>query len=1242
MNGCYEFWDDVFNEINEKYVAEASEMLYRHSYEEIEFHEIIVDKRSLKPSLLRTVMSIAAAVMLLIGGGFLISKLFGSAEIPVLPSEGTGKYDTVSVIYSQDGKTADITLTTDSTDRGKAERLIELLENAELKETELVPVNHEETYYEISLCLDGNVIKRIRLEYCYDHYKVEDNVHCFYITDDKTYEISEEVYNSVGEILSDHISLAFAVPKSGNYYLDGDPARGVYITVDSDAMTIALNGRNALDFIREEERLLAGEEVISDKTAERAQKKYNDYAESEFELNYADITLYIISLKGKDCVYHYNGGDTIMLYGREFLQYGKTEQLKFEGSYRIGEIRFTEVSEIDILGINSVSASFENEETATEYFKDFTGCNGIERIGGSVIGGYKSDIGKSCWNSLYETNGSAREANLYFDNGYGGELLISAAEYGNTSHLRIYDKQKSLIFSDENIVYSELKTPDGGTVKLKIGGINCKGSDSESGYYLIAEWTDKNNISYSVTGRKCTLWDFLNTVIAVVCDVDGVSDVVNGYTELCTDLSSYTMDMNIFYNSFRGIWSNGEAELDIGWNDNVFNFYENECIGFYEDELGAYMAGEYGLWFIPSDESERMYHYNVSLYNDEPVIASDYESFYTKKATGDVNGYEGEYGYLGLQELCSYMEISFDDLYNLEITDENGVVWERTPSKFGISIDGAYVSKRERHEIILHLNMVNKGQYASGEAPEIKFFSFRFIDAGPGFRMTDEHYPYDPTILLHEAYPSGNTREAFREAEEYSEYGCYMVISADFYPLSDGTYYAVRTAGTNQAQWVNRRDIYYYNGTDYLLITDSLTGIMGRIEVVQDNDRLYVLSGIHHEDDSKDFILSCFVGSEQTASVTLDKGYHYFHHLLAEGDRVVCLFETDASSGKYVKYHIYFEDPYNPVVVSVEDTNEHDGMTDLTQEPVYGYAVLTNAADTAVSDALRKAEGEISYVYTNPIPEISGRITVENTALRAESAMIVTDADGSGFKYGAGYVPRIMIKPDYSPDYSEKEGEQIAVGYIENGIAINLYRGILPPEGITMNYFGTNNEVSFYIVNLSENNLLNIRRAVIADITAELEETEEILSEDFHNESVYLLEKYDGIFISDATERTEGEAAFEILKEEIGVSDVIYPIAEKYRSEGVYYGKYYCPAEEGGFIYSMTDGIVEDTGYEVQLGRYVIVRIAENKYILYAHLKEYYVNEGVEIKKGYIIGTVGNSGMTSEHALEIKAISLGS
>ncbi|MBQ8613492.1 MAG: hypothetical protein IJ416_04690 [Ruminiclostridium sp.] len=594
------------------------------------------------------------------------------------------------------------------------------------------------------------------------------------------------------------------------------------------------------------------------------------------------------------------------------------KQLNVERESALGNIYFTEVTAVENEFFGS-AVTFGSRSAAAEYFAELTGCEGIGRISGSVASDYIFNEGGKDEYGAYiiysNSNGDILAVSAAKPNTSPSEMFSTVSDMGRENYKVPMLDGKVLAFpennSDEKI--STFPKPDTAEQKAKVGGVQYDGK-----YYYIAEW-ENDGLVFSVTGSNCTGNDFLDTVSAVISDVDGLSHIMNDYVRLEVDQSKYTMDMSVFYTYFRGVWCNEDEEIDIGWNDNIFGYGSNRLIGFYKDKYGFYMLGGEGLWFMPADDTESIYFYITSqLFTDSPR-ASNYEKHYKKVRNAPPVGTAGEYGCLGMHELCHSLGYDYESLFDFSITDSDGGVWHRIPD-FSLDWGKMYVSTRNNLEAVIHLKMI------SGE--EEKYFSCHLVSDGETCVMTDEHYPFDISVITHEGLPTDLSAAAM--ADEKSDPMQAAEITTLFYPLSDGNYYAVRSVGCIQNQWISNREIFYHDGSGYKLLSDKAKAIMGVLHTVCQDDRLYIA----HTDGDEYFYyyITCFSGGEMASVYHIGKEISFadFAWIFQFGvkDKVLT-YEVSNSPDDYERLRecLDYTDPYNPVVISSETVDMSEAET---------------------------------------------------------------------------------------------------------------------------------------------------------------------------------------------------------------------------------------------------------------------------------------------------------------------------
>ena len=63
--------------------------------------------------------------------------------------------------------------------------------------------------------------------------------------------------------------------------------------------------------------------------------------------------------------------------------------------------------------------------------------------------------------------------------------------------------------------------------------------------------------------------------------------------------------------------------------------------------------------------------------------------------------------------------------------------------------------------------------------------------------------------------------------------------------------------------------------------------------------------------------------------------------------------------------------------------------------------------------------------------------------------------------------------------------------------------------------------------------------------------------------------------------------------------------------------------------YAAYNGVVVTNSFKFDNGNYIVIKTDDNKYLMYAHLSEKFVNEGQRVTKGQIIGIIGRTGFAT-------------
>lgn len=1094
MSRNNEFWDKVFDGLEAKYVNETTDEINRNLGDEGKLVEIIVEKPSKKRFNWRTPAALAAAAVLIVGGVSLVGRL-SEIDTPSTVAENTTGYVSASV-YKGEHRYLEANLSDNDETTAKVIELIKLIDSIELHATDYVPLNYEADYYTLVLNKPDGESDVIKLDECY---KNGFEPYYFLTKNGIAHEITETDYNAVYAYLEALSEKMFPVYTDGNYYLNDN----TYITIDSDEKTIALKGSEAYAFVSEQELSLAGETELNGELEKMVNERYEllsgdskyeiylreDAASSSKGIWDSALEMFQIESDRQLMLYDYeirleNDGYTepvfcysaahspsILLYGYEFRK-NEAVSIELERDYPHAEIAFSETRNVSYLGINGITSAFKNESDAHDFYNKLTGNGGIERIGAAAASGMVFD--SATYNDSEDNLYGKKYIKLSYKNDANGLMNIIVSEDGDKKYGGIITMpcDEGLTFAGISGVETEerlsyIRAYDGTELEARIGGARY-----ENEYYYLAQW-EKGGLYYCVSTGGVSNTDFLDALSALICNTDSFGDIVADYVEIPYDESLYTFDFSIFYNYFRGIWSKNTEmasdnedsvvavvddiipeEINIGWNDNLFSYNENDLKGFYTDQYGAYMMGEAGVWYVPENDKKLMRFYPEAADTDIAYVE------YSKTGTGDVNGFTGMYGWLGFIEVCTNYGIDHTSFFGIEVTDVYGKKWVRNADRFSYFPDVA-VSVRNSEELELLIRMDAVG------SDENSYISFCFTDNGNGFEMSNEHYPYDVSVLSADGLStelSQSVAERVRERAEEIE-GYRLVIESEFYPCTDGSYYAVRLMGGNQQQWLSDLEVFYNDGSGYKLISDKYTTFMGSVRCAFENDRLYfAYADSHNYMDERNLFVDCIENGTVASTFPLE---------LKEGDGAiitissnenvltVCCEFFDGETEKKVMT-IDYTDPYNPILLATHFPVSTAAA--IPQEPIEGYTHISEVGKHAYPNKITLSN---MSTPTDGMYEVAAA-NAEKIAYNNGEMIMLSLSEGKGFTFSTADRPYIGIIPDYSADYSDSTGELVEVGYIKNGFAFELFSGKVPPEGLSLEFAPPeDNEYYFYVLNCS-------------------------------------------------------------------------------------------------------------------------------------------------------------------------------
>ncbi len=297
---------------------------------------------------------------------------------------------------------------------------------------------------------------------------------------------------------------------------------------------------------------------------------------------------------------------------------------------------------------------------------------------------------------------------------------------------------------------------------------------------------------------------------------------------------------DVIFADFFGDWSSDTDTVSFNLYSDMFG-YDERCYS-YKDEAGSYLMSEGRLWFIPASDRSTM-HYFEDMHG-ENFRSGRADRIYTRNGSPQgFYGGDGEMGWIGvLDMLYNAGRADVDKLFDLEVTDMSGNVWVRNPDT---SIDWGGVYSAYIYDVNENLSYFIKMQSKSNP-DKFAYVSFLFYggitDTGE-LRYADQHYSFDVSVMDTKLLSTDFASQA-KETAESEKYGMF-VVEPHFYPMENGTYYAVRMMGNNQAQWLVDGELFYNDGSGYRLVrrVDSCSFAVS-------GDYLFELFNMYYEDYS--------------------------------------------------------------------------------------------------------------------------------------------------------------------------------------------------------------------------------------------------------------------------------------------------------------------------------------------------------------------------------------------------------
>lgn len=384
--------------------------------------------------------------------------------------------------------------------------------------------------------------------------------------------------------------------------------------------------------------------------------------------------------------------------------------------------------------------------------------------------------------------------------------------------------------------------------------------------------------------REYFLIDFENLTVTHknLFPLDTSDEVISGR------IMDFDTNSDIFETIFYGSWQSQYGDRNeilkyTYYSDSGYHYY---CGLIAEDESGYYMQTDYyggeAVLYVAKDNTDYMYIYIGSL-GDNTVRSSYNGVFKRTDKPEDYGGKDltiaGELSQRGIMKLYELTGFSADNLTPRSITADDGSVW--------LNSLGMYIKSITDNEICFSVPyyLDKEGTELIGVESTIRLFYLTAERNGDEWAITSTSM-YDPQLET----PEGNPTEYVKEVQELTarvnanilESGAgapsNFAITVDYYPTSDGHYYAHRRLGNDMALNLDYNEYYYYDGTGYRYLGST----RGYHQPFLHDDKFYFTVKEIMQDDNSNITMPHIVKFNnndavlyETLPIDADAYYHY-------------------------------------------------------------------------------------------------------------------------------------------------------------------------------------------------------------------------------------------------------------------------------------------------------------------------------------------------------------------------------
>lgn len=530
--------------------------------------------------------------------------------------------------------------------------------------------------------------------------------------------------------------------------------------------------------------------------------------------------------------------------------------------------------------VTSVAQKIDGEWQMTErYLSDFYGRSINDVLAETVYGDF------SIFTSYHIDEGAVSDAKLYITTRDDTDTKLSEAQITNPKMTNGAVQLPVHIYENFTIATGEQELNSGDLAIVRIpyeqnGEIRysytlynttpegklvlIEGAFPDSAHSRWMPDIENNTISFlSDEGVDIYKIDFSTNTMALV---DYIPEITDDYT-LDTAISKADPGLEGFGVGAMmfGWWGNSDTRICISnYSKDMFD-YDDPCLGWYTDDNGVYMLGRingaYQLWYMPGSSARDSYV--LFRYDDvtegEVIKLSDYDECY-QRLNDNSSPYTdyGENGYIGMMEYCAKRDIKVNEL-KLEITDDSGTRWARVHSDLQIEW-GYFIETNVNGERAVQMKFLNP------ETGEMRWLTLPYDFDWRGYYYTGEVYFLDPALSSTDTLKTELSTQAKLSVDQ-SLWGTFL-IDEQYLTRNDDKYYGIRHMGSNMAQWLGNSELFFYDGSEWKLISDKF----GLCHALAVGDKLYVLRN-DYGTQSEDIWLNVYTGTELNHEIRIGEGH---------------------------------------------------------------------------------------------------------------------------------------------------------------------------------------------------------------------------------------------------------------------------------------------------------------------------------------------------------------------------------